>query len=186
MHLNEYLGSLADLWPSMREMANTEKISLTAAATATTAAATATATGETATRLAKPLGLQSLSLRDGLLGAGVGKEMMGIADAGYANTVGAALDDTSLMGTCFLEHEWDIDGDRTFVLKVGNRWLPTEARELSRRCRATTASASFLIAALGMSTAYHAEICPRSPNLDINVVCVVESHTCGSTVVVAL
>lgn len=46
---------------------------------------------------------------------------MGIADAGYANTVGAALEDTSLMGTCYLEHEWDIDGDLTFVLKVNSQ-----------------------------------------------------------------
>lgn len=44
---------------------------------------------------------------------------MGVAVAGYANTVGAKLEDTSLRGTCFLESEWDADGDRTFVLKVG-------------------------------------------------------------------
>lgn len=67
---------------------------------------------------------QPLSLRDGLLGAGVGEAMMGIADAGYANTVGAALEDTSLAGTCFLEHEWDVDGDRTFVLKVSQLSRP--------------------------------------------------------------
>lgn len=64
------------------------------------------------------------SLLDGLIGAGVKEPMMGIAAAGYANTVGAALEDTSLPGTCFLEHEWDIDGDRTFVLKVnGLDWV---------------------------------------------------------------
>lgn len=60
----------------------------------------------------------SRSLLDGLVGAGVTKAMMGIAVAGYANTVGASLEETSLPGTCFLEHEWDVDGDRTFVLKV--------------------------------------------------------------------
>lgn len=116
MHLNEYLGSLADLWPVMREKAKNENSSSGAAATGA-----ATTAAETTSRLAKPLGQQSLSLRDGLLGAGVGGAMMGVADAGYANTVGAALEDTSLMGTCFLEHEWDVDGDRTFVLKV-RKW----------------------------------------------------------------
>lgn len=60
----------------------------------------------------------SLSLRDGLVGAGVGEAMMGVAIAGYANTVGAALEDTGLRGACFLHHKWDVDGDRTFVLKV--------------------------------------------------------------------
>lgn len=59
-----------------------------------------------------------LSLRDGLVGAGVGEAMMGVAIAGYANTVGAALEDTGLRGTCFLHHKWEVDGDRTFVLKV--------------------------------------------------------------------
>lgn len=58
------------------------------------------------------------SLYDGLVGAGVTETMMGVAVAGYANTVGASLEDTSLSGTCFLESEWDVDGDRTFVLKV--------------------------------------------------------------------
>ena len=58
------------------------------------------------------------SLRDGLKGAGVTDAMMGVADAGYANTVGAALEELGLLGTCFLEHKWDVDGDRTFVLKV--------------------------------------------------------------------
>lgn len=115
MRLNEYLGSLADLWPVMKEKAKNESSS---SATAATAEARAATTATTATRLAGPLGQQSLSLRDGLLGAGVGEAMMGVADAGYANTVGAALEDTSLMGTCLLEHEWDVDGDRTFVLKV--------------------------------------------------------------------
>ena len=43
---------------------------------------------------------------------------MGVAIAGYANTVGAALEDTGLRGTCFLHHKWEVDGDRTFVLKV--------------------------------------------------------------------
>ena len=59
-----------------------------------------------------------LSLRDGLVAAGVGNAMMGVAVAGYANTVGAALEDTGLRGTCFLQCKWDVDGDRTFVLKV--------------------------------------------------------------------
>ena len=60
----------------------------------------------------------SQSLHDGLKGAGVTDTMMGVADAGYANTVGAALEDVGLLGTCFLEHKWEVDGDRTFVLKV--------------------------------------------------------------------
>lgn len=41
----------------------------------------------------------------------------------YANTVGAALEDTNLAGTCYVEHEWDVDGDRTFVLKVNTNCL---------------------------------------------------------------
>lgn len=130
MHLNEYLASLAGLWPAMKEKVKKENsccsssvpaaaTEATTTATATTAATAMTATTvETTAHLAKPRDQQSLSLRDGLLGAGVGEAMMGVADAGYANTVGAALEDTSLMGTCFLEHEWDVDGDRTFVLKV--------------------------------------------------------------------
>lgn len=44
--------------------------------------------------------------------------MMGIADAGYANTAGAALKDIGLFGMCFMEQKWGNDGDRTFVLKV--------------------------------------------------------------------
>ena len=66
----------------------------------------------------------SQSLRDGLEGAGVTDAMMGVADAGYANTVGAALEDVGLLGTCFLEYKWDVDGDRTFVLKVLS-WFQT-------------------------------------------------------------
>lgn len=50
--------------------------------------------------------------------AGVNEPMLGIARAGYANTVGAALEDTGLGGVCFCESVWDADGDRTFVLKV--------------------------------------------------------------------
>eukprot|EP00752_Nemacystus_decipiens_P010662 g9494.t1 len=130
VHLNEYLGSLADLWPTIAEetkgkgekssssvpapAAVTDAVS---AATAATTATVATTVVESTSDLVKARRPISVSLRDGLLGAGVGEAMMGIADAGYANTVGAALEDTSLMGTCFLEHEWDVDGDRTFVLK---------------------------------------------------------------------
>lgn len=130
MHLNEYLGSLADLWPVMKEKAKNESSasSVSPAPVATTAATTATAE-EQRTLLAKPLRQQSLSLRDGLLGAGVGETMMGVADAGYANTVGAALEDTSLMGTCYLEHEWDVDGDLTFVLKVGKAAMVVDSKD---------------------------------------------------------
>ncbi|CAM9469712.1 unnamed protein product [Pylaiella littoralis] len=127
IHLNEYLGSLADLWPAMklhkmkRERGGEKGSSPTSAthpsapsSSSSSSSSSSTAASRTGQPLQEP---QSLSLRDGLLGAGVGDTMMGIADAGYANTVGAALGDTSLMGTCFLEHEWDVDGDRTFVLK---------------------------------------------------------------------
>ncbi|CAM9164930.1 unnamed protein product, partial [Ascophyllum nodosum] len=89
VRLNEYVGSLADLWPAMKHRANS--------------------------RGSKTPAPQSL--RDGLKGAGVTDAMMGVADAGYANTVGAALEELGLLGTCFLEHKWDVDGDRTFVLK---------------------------------------------------------------------
>lgn len=91
MHLNKYLASLADMWPSMK------------------------LEGALNSSSAPP----PESLFDGLVGAGVKETMMGVAVAGYANTVGAKLEDTSLRGTCFLESEWDADGDRTFVLKVG-------------------------------------------------------------------
>lgn len=57
--------------------------------------------------------------------------MLGIARAGYANTVGAALEDTGLGGVCYCESEWDADGDRTFVLKVMSpfRWNLNAADE---------------------------------------------------------
>ncbi|CAM9352490.1 unnamed protein product [Scytosiphon promiscuus] len=162
VHLNNYLGSLADLWPAIKtkdadlkletdkdspmasEIASssvaagavevdvnattaaqaeaqtsTEKAEARPAGGETTEGDTAAGAKADSTTIASPSGLQHqpLTLRDGLVAAGVGDAMMGIADAGYANTVGAALEDTSLAGTCFLEHEWDVDGDRTFVLK---------------------------------------------------------------------
>lgn len=135
MHLNEYLANLADLWPAMKEKAEKENGSSTSSESAP---ATAAKTEGTTAHLAKPRGGQpSLSLRDGLLAAGVGEAMMGIADAGYANTVGAALEDTSLMGTCFLEHEWDVDGDRTFVLKAREETLSSGGRSQGTRALST-------------------------------------------------
>lgn len=141
MHLNDYLGSLADLWPAIKPK-NVGLISgnnevLTVANPIIPSSAEAEAEGEPAAAPApapvkggaarkapSPAQKQQLlTLRDGLVAAGVGDAMMGIADAGYANTVGAALEDTSLAGTCFLEHEWDVDGDRTFVLKVCMAYL---------------------------------------------------------------
>lgn len=134
MHLNEYLGSLADLWPAMKLERDKEELQEGKSSTSSSAPAPspapatapaqppaeapATAPATAKSPLTHPLRQQSLSLRDGLLGAGVGEVMMGVADAGYGNTVGAAMEDTSLMGTCFIENEWDVDGDRTFVLKV--------------------------------------------------------------------
>ncbi|CAM9918818.1 unnamed protein product [Choristocarpus tenellus] len=59
-----------------------------------------------------------ISLFEGLATARVGKAMMGVAEAGYANTVGAALTDTGLEGISYLESTWDADGDGTFLLKV--------------------------------------------------------------------
>ncbi|CAM9185090.1 unnamed protein product, partial [Laminaria digitata] len=92
VHLNNYFDSLGDMWPDMKleSVASGKK------------------------QLVEP---PPLSLRDGLIGAGVGEAMMGVAVAGYANTVGAALEETGLRGTCFLHRKWDVDGDRTFVLK---------------------------------------------------------------------
>ncbi|CAM9102885.1 unnamed protein product [Ectocarpus fasciculatus] len=136
VHLNDYLGSLADLWPAIKltegELvlededededgpSETSPVGLIpppstggeAAAATTTATVIPPQPLQQQRRRRKPL-----SLRDGLKAAGVGKSMMGVADAGYANTVGAALEDTNLAGTCYIEHEWDVDGDRTFVLK---------------------------------------------------------------------
>lgn len=112
---------------------------LAAAEVEAEATATAKAAARaTATTVASPPApkQQPLSLREGLVAAGVGDAMMGIADAGYANTVGAALEDTSLAGTCFLEHEWDVDGDRTFVLKVRMRsTIAAEDGEDFRTCK---------------------------------------------------
>lgn len=93
MHLNNYFDSLGDMWPD-------------------------TKLGSGASGKKQSVEPPPLSLRDGLIGAGVGEAMMGVAVAGYANTVGAALEETGLRGTCFLNHKWDVDGDRTFVLKV--------------------------------------------------------------------
>lgn len=120
MHLNEYLGSLADLWPAMKLKRGEEERQPGNSATPSSSPAEAVPEQAPSAKSepSRPCQQRSLSLRDGLLGAGVGEVMMGIADAGYANTVGAALEDTSLVGTCFIEHEWDVDGDRTFVLKV--------------------------------------------------------------------
>lgn len=70
------------------------------------------------------------SLYNGLESVGVSQAMMGVADAGYANTAGAALEDIGLFGMCFMEQKWGIDGDRTFVLKVTEQWLSSYHRPL--------------------------------------------------------
>ncbi|CAM9221628.1 unnamed protein product [Ectocarpus sp. 4 AP-2014] len=133
VHLNDYLGNLADLWPAIKLQegelvlededgpSKIRRMELNPPPSSGGEAAAATTTA----KVVSPQPLQQrgqrrrqpLSLRDGLEAAGVGKSMMGVADAGYANTVGAALEDTSLAGTCYVEHEWDVDGDRTFVLQ---------------------------------------------------------------------
>lgn len=91
VHLNNYLGSLADLWPEMKREFDSRS------ATAST---------------------PRQSLYSGLESTGISQSMMGVADAGYANTAGAALKDIGLFGMCFMEEKWSSDGDRTFVLKV--------------------------------------------------------------------
>lgn len=58
------------------------------------------------------------SMKEGLSAAGVDEPMLALAEAGYANTMGAALDDINLRGVCCYVREWDVDGDRTFVLQV--------------------------------------------------------------------
>ncbi|CAN0115980.1 unnamed protein product [Ectocarpus sp. 12 AP-2014] len=133
VHLNDYLGSLADMWPAIKlqegELVLEDEdgpseigpMELNPPPSSGRGAAAATTTAKVISpqplQQRGQLRRQPLSLRDGLEAAGVGKSMMGIADAGYANTVGAALEDTNLAGTCYVEHEWDVDGDRTFVLQ---------------------------------------------------------------------
>ncbi|CAM9742404.1 unnamed protein product [Discosporangium mesarthrocarpum] len=80
-------------------------------------------------RLGDATALCSLSVMDGLVAAGVGEAMMGVAEAGYANTVGASLEDTSLEGVSYLESEWDADGDGTYLLEGS---LGQVVEELSR------------------------------------------------------
>lgn len=101
MHLNDYLGSLADLWPAIKLQegelvlededgpSEISPMELNPPPSSGGEAAAATTTA----KVIPPQPLQQrrqrrrqpLSLRDGLEAAGVGKSMMGVADAGCAS-----------------------------------------------------------------------------------------------------
>lgn len=99
MHLNDYLGSLADLWPAIKlqeeELVLEDEDGPSEIGPMELNPPPSPGGEETATTTGtvippQPLQhqrrrRQPLSLRDGLKAAGVGKSMMGVADAGYAS-----------------------------------------------------------------------------------------------------
>ncbi|CAM9175386.1 unnamed protein product [Sphacelaria rigidula] len=149
IHLNNYFESLGSLSPSVKRENRLASMSETSKSNSSTSELSATgAPASPASRSSSSdecasdslaLGRKgSRSFLDGLLEAGVKEPMLGIARAGYANTVGAALEDTGLGGVCYCESEWDVDGDRTFIVKGGLGLVVDELASGIRSCIQTS------------------------------------------------